>query len=162
MWGEDGSAFQDPAWAEWMVPKKLFQLGWWLVLLSFGSFEISEESGVGAGPALALLLPSMGHFFHTPHPRNPVDVLRQGKEGQGGALLPSGFGGSGSLSHRKLMAGGQWVPPQTPIQAPHKGSSSRVWPGGERVPEVEPHGAPRGGGISPQNCSTLGPAASRG
>ena len=62
--------------------RNCFSWGWWLVLLSFGSFEISEESGVGTGPALAPLLPNMGHFFHTPHPPQSRDVLRLGKEGK--------------------------------------------------------------------------------
>ena len=86
--------------------RNCFSWGWWLVLLSFGSFEISEESGVGTGPALAPLLPNMGHFFHTPHPPQSRDVLRPGKEGKEVPLCPLGWGEVAAPPYRKLMAGG--------------------------------------------------------
>lgn len=87
-------------------PGNCFSWGWWLVLLSFGSFEISEESGVGTGPAVALLLPSVGHFFHTPHPPHRQDALTQGKEGEQAPLCAPGWGAVAAPPSRALMAAG--------------------------------------------------------
>lgn len=91
VWGGGGGPLRIlPGQSGWS-PRNCFSWGWSLVVLSFGSFEISEESGLGTGLALPPSTPPCrGSLFPAPPsppppPPRPCtyrDAQRQGKEGK--------------------------------------------------------------------------------
>lgn len=94
-----GSASQGPPSAEWMVPKRLFQLGLVVGGTEFWQFRSVRRIWGEYRPSTSPPpLPTVGHFFHTPRPPHLQGHVKAGKGGQGGAPLPSGLGGGGRPS----------------------------------------------------------------